>query len=370
MLIAPITNSQQNFLTKKNYWINWIKFDTNFYLIFFILEFIAISLKFYLIGFELYFLGFSIYADLLVIIFFIIALYYCKKLPKKVEETIINIKSIFLFKEEDSKDYNDKYFQDYKKYIIKVFNNKYQRFLPLLAGIIAFIVVSGPILNGWSVMEIDDKIIQLNSDQIPLYFIQWLAYALASVILLILVFSALTQVVTTFSCINKMGSEKFKLTISYKDIKTGTFEILGVLIISLTIPIIILATIIGLIGSYFIIAFKGYIYGILFLILGIIISVLMTFLLYKDTLSIHQEISKWKNNLLKYTVKQIEVLLNKEDFSSNSSIEYERIQEIHKFFNEVSKVNDWPFNPTSLKKLVITLGSSVLPVILSLLGFA
>ena len=48
---------------------------------------------------------------------------------------------------------------------------------------------------------------------------------------------------------------------------------------------------------------------------------------------------------------------------------YDTLEKINIYYDRIESISDWPFNPKSIKKLVITLGSSVVPLLLSFIGF-
>ncbi|GAH06174.1 unnamed protein product, partial [marine sediment metagenome] len=66
-----------------------------------------------------------------------------------------------------------------------------------------------------------------------------------------------------------------------------------------------------------------------------------------------------------YTKEELEEIEN--DFLFRKT-KYKTIHSIHEYYDRIDEINDWPFNPTSIKKLVITLGSSVVPLLLSFIG--
>ncbi|MFX0083927.1 MAG: hypothetical protein ACFE94_19450 [Candidatus Hodarchaeota archaeon] len=69
---------------------------------------------------------------------------------------------------------------------------------------------------------------------------------------------------------------------------------------------------------------------------------------------------KRKSSLL----DQIEVCLS----GSLKDIDYDKIFKLNNFCHEVDKIYDWPFNPKSIKKLLASLGSPILPLIISFFG--
>lgn len=176
------------------------------------------------------------------------------------------------------------------------------------------------------------------------------------------------MIINTFASINILGMFEFPLKVTYEDLKIGAFNEIGKFIISTTIPIITFASFISLLGLYQIFFMQDFIIGFFFVIMGFFVSVILAILLYRDTIHIHESIMKHKNKLKRKTIKKIQQLL--EDGDDNEiDINFSEIETIHHFYNEVLDINDWPFNPTSIKKLVITLGSSLIPLLLSLFGF-
>lgn len=185
-----------------------------------------------------------------------------------------------------------------------------------------------------------------------------------------LVFSCFILLIYSFSCINKLGSNDFPLKVTYEDLKIGAFEKIGKFIISINIPVIIASSFLSIIGLYQILIVRDLVVGFTIILIGFSATVSLAILLYRDTLHIHNAILEHKNKLKKRTIGNIQELLNndEDDTKEIKSSKIETIHFHHRFYNEILNINDWPFNPTSIRKLAITLGSSVLPLLLSFFG--
>ena len=73
---------------------------------------------------------------------------------------------------------------------------------------------------------------------------------------------------------------------------------------------------------------------------------------------------KFKQNLKLNILKQVQKNLLRHP----REINFHEIFNIHEFYDEIDKISDWPFNPTSIRKLTITFSTSVLPLLLSFFG--
>ena len=46
----------------------------------------------------------------------------------------------------------------------------------------------------------------------------------------------------------------------------------------------------------------------------------------------------------------------------------DKIYELNTFYDEIDKISEWPYTTSSIKKLVISIGTSIVPLILSFVG--
>ena len=74
----------------------------------------------------------------------------------------------------------------------------------------------------------------------------------------------------------------------------------------------------------------------------------------------------FKDDLKHLLIQEIQSLTKSTEIDVHKK--YKTISNIHDYYDKIDNVSDWPFNPTSIKKLVITLGSSVVPLIISFFG--
>ncbi len=330
------------FLTDKKFWIKRIKFDTPLKYVFLILYFYQLGFFIlYIIGIENYFKSIlNLLADSVALVLFALTIYIGNKLPQDFQELIFSNEN--LFKSNQS-------YIDYKNHVKTKFYSKYELIIPLVFGLFF-----GTLF--YAQIEWSSSSIFLN-----IYFI---IIGLILMILSLISFSALILIIFTFQCLNKLGTKKFPLNISYKELKTGAFESIGKLIISISIPMIAISTLLSILGLLSIFTQKLYLAGYIAIFLGILISCLLTLLLYKNTSHIHKAIVRYKSAVKSVILSKIKIDPN----DPQKILDFDEIDKIHNFYYEVDKINDWPYNPTSLKKFAITFATSVLPLMLSFFG--
>ena len=90
----------------------------------------------------------------------------------------------------------------------------------------------------------------------------------------------------------------------------------------------------------------------------------MSILLFMGTIHIHKAIVEKKLEIKLRILKDIQNNLSKHC----SGIVYEEIYHLHKFYHEVDDINSWPFKPISIKKLIIMIITTFIPLILSIFG--
>ncbi|TXT61462.1 MAG: membrane protein of unknown function [Promethearchaeota archaeon] len=344
-------------------WIDRLKFKKPLLILFFLLMAAEFLISVLFLGdFDLYMS--APFQNLLMYgVIFSCALYISATLPKKFFELIITNKIIFESDDDFFKFLNDTDHSFYKKLELI--------FPPLfgLGYLIGLLLVGysneGFKAVGWAGLStrIPEQYVYLN---ILTYFITG-TYIF---FLFTISFSTIIVIFWIFKSLNKLGSEKYPLNVTYKDLKIGAFDRIGKFVISLTIPIIILCTILSILGLYRVIIQKAYLAGYIFMGLGLAITTLMAFLLYKNTLHIHDSITRFKFNLQENLLDKIQKINENDPSIGDMDIKskYETIQNINNLYYEIDKINDWPFNPTSIRKLTITFGSSILPLIISFFG--
>jgi hypothetical protein len=344
------------------FWRERLKFNTSLKYLFFFLYGIHLIDLFITNEFSLnptfYFL------DIIIIITIIFALHIVKKI-KYYFQDIINTNSS-IFKSEES-------FRNYHKFLIRRYKTKKEQYIPIIFYFIWFsisfsnnfiTIITGTYELGIPSLSLLMRILKIGS---------WILWYYLALNWMLIVGSAFIIFITTFMCINKLGSEEFPLRVTYEDLKIGAFEKIGKFIISLSIPAILLGTFFSIVGLGYIFLMKNYLYGYLMLSASLIITILFAGLLYKNTIHIHEAIVSFKEKLKQNLIDQIQELTWKQKDASDLSekhMMYHTIYNIHDYYEKVDDINDWPFNPTSLRKLTITFSSSVLPFLLSFIGIA
>lgn len=354
-----IENRKQRYekITDIKFWRNRIKYDTSFKystLVFYIILTIIFN---YIFGFEFFTSTLFLVAQNTILMITFFALYIGKSVPINFQDQLEKTKEIL----------KPEIQEKYEKFVLKKFSSKKEFYIP----IILVIPISA---IGWFYNFTFGSNILMNGGFLSIIFIG--AIILSNIYLLFgifLVASAFILIINSFSCINKLGSDEFPLSVTYEDLKTGTFEELGKFIISTNIPVIAVATFVSILGLYEIFIIQDLIIGYFCIVIGLFASSFLAFLLYRDTIQIHTSIIRHKKELQKKAIRKIQHLLGDDDDDDSVDIEtteidFSEIESIHHFYNEVLTINDWPFNPGSIKKLVITLGSTLIPFILSLFG--
>jgi len=197
-------------------------------------------------------------------------------------------------------------------------------------------------------------------------------WSIAFFLLYLVALSGFLSLIITYQCLNKLGhkkrkKEEYRLNIKYEHLKTGVFNEIGKFIMGFTIPTIVLGTFISIIGLFYI--FSGLlISGYIYIISGLVLDALIVFLLYRNTLKIHYAITDTKSQILKDVAKDIQTLNAKPSSEIELPQKYEALLNLVSFYDSVEEITDWPFDPASIKKLLLTLASSVVPLGLSLFG--
>lgn len=342
-----------NLLADFKFWINRIRFDTPLKYTFFGLILVAQLINIYIIGWESYIASAFYLRDLLVVGLFIYSIFISKKIPSLFKES--------LFREI----LKDDCYEGYVKSVKKTFKSKSEFFLPLL-GIISIIAFLYMLISGTFRYTFERRIWTDRYLEGYMYILNVICFLLTSIvymILFILFISAFIMLLSAYKCINKLGTKDYPLNVRYKNLKSGAFETIGIFIISLTIPTILLSTLLGILGLFYIFTFGDAAIGYLYVGAGFGLTSIFCILLYINTLHLHQSIVDEKRRLLMKIMADIQKLLDEE------KVDYNQIQVVHAFYEKVKEINDWPFNPASIKKLAITFSSSVVPLILSFFGF-
>jgi len=356
-------NEDYAFATPK-LWVHRLKFNTSLMSIFFIIYFASWILSvFFIMGIDLWLSANRYIIDAFCIVIFLFGIHIGKKVPKNFNDMITNNQEIFL---------TPNSYKEFLELFQKAIKSKTEYYFPLLCSVLMFLAILGEgFLNDFSYNEWGGvKVPTVGLNRILLVIFLFLL-ALAYSILVLLVFSGIIVIVIILRSLNKIGSNQFPLKVTYKDLRLGAFNDIGKFIISLSIPLIAASTFLSVIGLFYIYSFNtlsAYAIGYSYLIFGTGVSIIFSILLYKNTTHIHESIVRYKLEMKTKILDEIEVLNASSSSMSGEFQKYTIIRDLHEYFDRIDKISDWPFNPTSLKKLVITLLSSIVPFILSFFG--
>ncbi len=348
-------------LTNIKFWVNRIGLTTSLKYVYFALIILYIFVNMVILkGYEVYFRA-NFFIDVLVIGISIFAIYFAKFCPNAFQELIIHNKNIFPTKE---------IYENYIKITEKTYKSKSELYIPVILGLIYALgnfFYAGLFTNFEYVIWGGQKF-YFEQDLILINFLNLSLISIMFFLLFLITFSGITILVNTFKNLNKLGTCEFPLKITYQDLKSGSFEQIGKFVIKLSIPVIFLSTFISILGLFLFFALDDIVVGYVLMGFGLIITILLAFLLYKNTLDIHNAISKYKYDMKVSLLDKLDIIISKTYNEIDFEAKYSLISNINSYYKEIENVNDWPFNPTSLRKLIITLGSSVLPLLLSLIG--
>ncbi|MHA1733900.1 MAG: hypothetical protein ACTSU5_18315 [Promethearchaeota archaeon] len=342
-----------------NYWFEDWKFDTPLVqLVFWASILFQSAVLVYSFGFSNFLKSDGLLIYGIECLIFSVDLFFLKKIPKKTSEFIKSSKGLFLTEEK---------FEEYARNLEgRLFSKSVKRRV-LLVGIFvpAYILLGGipVILSGTLNMGTTDGTLSTTNHPVlaviyhlsglPLYFV-WAATTMG----------ALSIVVTTFGAISKLGKE-YRLKLSFIDLKLGSLHKLGSIVISMGIPSILLSTGLTILGLLELFWISNLYLGVGYLLFSVFFNAMFVYLTYKSTIDVHEAITIYKLELKKQFKKEINRIVRQ----PVGEIDFKRLEEIHDFFDEVDKINDWPLNPTSMKKFGVTMLSSIVPIVLSPLGF-
>ncbi len=198
-----------------------------------------------------------------------------------------------------------------------------------------------------------------------LYLVYIIAGTLINFLTALLGISTIIVIVSVFSSINKLGTPGFSLRINYKELRFGSFDKIGRFIINISIPVIGVSFFLSAIGLIWIFIFDNYYNGIINIIVGFVIIVVLVILLFIDTVHIHSRMLDFKKTEMEKVLNTIQNILYTHD---PDGIDYRNICDIHRFYYEIEKIHTWPYNPKTMRNLIITLLTSVIPLVLSFFG--
>ncbi len=361
----------KNFLKNYKLWSTRLKLNNPITLtIYFLIFIIAVVSNIYIYGLENYLNATSYLTQILLLITGIFSLFMSNRIPKLFQELISKNYKLLL----DPKTGSKKEYDRYVIFIQKRFKSKIGIYLPL---ILAIIYVIGFFFLSFLPQIISKEVIILNeiiSLEGPKLYINFFEQILVMYLFfywILLITSTLVLIIIIFSCLNRLGTSDYNLNVSFEELKIGGFEEIGKFIISISIPIILLSTFFSIIGLFLIFFIKNILSGYTYMIVSIIITIILVFLLYKNTLNIHHAIVNYKHKLKSKLLNDIKYFTNliKDEIKDDKIYKYYKsIHYIQEHYKEIDKISDWPFNPTSIKKLLVTLGSSLFPFLLSFIG--
>ncbi len=354
-----VNNTQ--FLGDIRFWVHRLRFNTSIkYIYLGLIIFYIFNNTIILKGYSVYFES-NFFIDLIVLGVSLLAIHIANFCPKAFQELINENKNIFP---------SEEIYRNYINTANNTFKSKLEFYIPIILGAIYALGIffySG-LLTNFEYVVWAGKEFYFEKELIFIYFLNSILISASYFVFFLIIWSGIIIIINTFTSLNKLGTEKFPLTVSYKDLKIGAFEKIGKFIIKLVIPIILLCSFISILGLYQILALDYFIMGYALMAIGLTITTLLAFLLYKNTIHIHDSILKFKINLKVSILNEIEIINTISLREITRPKKYQIIRNIHNYYHDVEKISDWPFNPSSIKKLAIVFGSSVLPILLSLFG--
>ncbi len=352
----------REFFSVRNTHFDWI-----FLVIFFILY--ALYTGIYIFGHEMgdIIIQYSTYLlDIIINVVFIGAFWLKKKVPKKL------LKLIEEFEIKKGTKPLGKEYENYKDYVEKIFDSKWGPTILIIGGIGAvsllgyiYIVLKWPIFGGITVDQI------MGGSNSVLGIISMVIFLVIAICFIWVAGSFAMVILFTYICINKLGTkdDAFHLEIDYKELKLGKCNNIGKFIISFTIPILILTTLTGIIGMFWIFLGKTIVEGFFVIGIGLGAAIILSILFFKNTVRIHEAIKEVKDFYKQIFLDElVEVYKMKNLDLNNINNKYQTMKSINEICDKVDDISDWPFNPSSIKKLAIFLASSVVPLIISFFG--
>ena len=336
------------FLGGLNYWLKRIRYDTKFWFSFIIIFAIWWISGRFLYGIDTYLQEAGYLLGALVLIITIGIVFFAPKYLKNFINMIIVDKEIFL---------SEKEYTDFMALMKKSLTFKGEYFISLIGALLyAGLVFYSPyVINNTSFEGILRYI----------FILFMVTGALTNGITALLGFSTIIVIISIFRCINKLGTSEFSLNINYKELKMGAFNNIGKFIMEVSIPVIIISAYLSILGLVWIYLFDNYLYGLSTIIVGFLIILLIAFLSYKNTIHIHERIVEFKAKEKRRLMDHVQQLISK---PNPEEIDYDKVYKIEVLYKQIEKIYTWPYDPKTVKKLFITLGSSVLPLILSFFG--
>lgn len=352
--IKPDTTTNNQNWDDLKFWRHRIKFDSIFLLSYLILSIgINIITLVFVYDIDVYLATFGYIPELVNVALIYFFLYLSYKIFDVFKNKILNEKEFGVL----MKDY-----EGYKREVHRIFSKKVEFYIPLVVGILLGI--------GFPVSIIPSGLSKVSEIGVPFIFLAGIFGAITSFMVGVIMASAIITILFTFICLNKLGKE-FHLKVKYIELRSGKYEAIGKMVISFTIPAILFSTFLSIVGMFSVFLLNHFFDGFTYMLTGLMITAFLGFLLYKNTDNIHEEIVVGKQEIKEKINEKIQVFFEastKTDDKEELHKIYLTIVNMQNFLADIDAINDWPFNPSSIKKLVITLGSSVVPIFLSLFG--
>ncbi|NMC05363.1 MAG: hypothetical protein GYA24_09135 [Candidatus Lokiarchaeota archaeon] len=173
-------------------------------------------------------------------------------------------------------------------------------------------------------------------------------------------FPAVVNIIKMFLAIRLLGTEMFPLKITYKALKLGLFESIGKLATLYSLIGIAISVTAEIMSMIRVVVIKDY-YYLAMIFIGVIVSLTFVILLYKSIVHVHQAIVKHKTMLKTIVIDHIQG-----EFDRADAIDPRNIDAWHHLLHEIEATKEWPVSANSIKKLFVSLASSIAPLVASL----
>lgn len=343
-----MTSANLNF----NSWLFRISRSKSTFLLYATIYAIDILIINYIEGMQIYLKNYGPFFDIINLLIISYSLITLRKIPKIITELV------------NSNVLDNKNFNKFKKYTEKSISTKKLYILPIiLSGIYLFItIIFYDIFINYSQLNQWGVVVNVSDEKMLLIIMKSINWALNSFVIFITL-QTLVYIYIYFKCINRLGTSSFPLKIHFEDLQVGFFKELGHNITQFSIPTIFLATALGILGVISIYIMKVLNVGVEFSTVSIIILILIISLFYRSTINIHKTIVTCKIKIKKKLLHQINNEMN-----NIRSIDFVKINNIQSVLNNLNKINEWPYNHGSLKKIGSIMMTTIIPIIISFLG--
>lgn len=330
-------------------------------IIFFILYAIVELGYLILVGHEFYLSVFQYYFNILIVSVFILSIYMLLKIPSGLKKKIDKVEIVFIEK---------KNYQNYLLDINRLFKKTYIIIMPIFVGILVavFYLYSTGIATNFEYLIWAGEIIYFEGFQI-IYFVIIKSFALVFYFLFTIVFSmALIFGTLSFICLNKIGTKKYPLNITYRDLRGGILRNIGDFILSIAIGVLIFAILWSILGFIHIYLFQMILHGLFYLTTGLSITIIGIIVLVDYIYHNHREIVKGKDKLLNQLLEDIHKITS-QSFTNFDPKNFQRLKFLEEYFDRIENISDWSFNTLRIRELFFALLIDlIIPVILFIVG--